>query len=64
MGIMIYILSFNNGYTNPVYHVHKNVGAHYVGQNMVLFLKFRDTNTHNCNRERLLSRSPQHKEVE
>ena len=32
---MITYHGYNNGYNNPVYHGHKDVGAHYTGQNMV-----------------------------
>ena len=33
MGIMITYHVHNNGYNNPMYNAHKNVGAHYPWQN-------------------------------
>lgn len=35
-GIMITCHGYNNGYSNPVYYVQKNMGACYTQQNMVL----------------------------
>ena len=32
-----YIPWYNNGYDNPMYNAHKNVGAHYTRQNTVTF---------------------------
>ena len=39
MGIMITYYGYNNGYNNPVYNVHKNVGAYYTRQNMVFLVQ-------------------------
>ena len=37
MGIMITYHGYNNGCNNPMFNVHKNVGAHYTWRNMVAF---------------------------
>ena len=35
MGIMTIHHVYNNGYNNPMYNVHQNVGAHYTREHMV-----------------------------
>ena len=44
MGIMTTYHGSNNEYNNPMYNAHKNVGAHYMQQNMVnvTFLNWRN----------------------
>ena len=50
MAIMITYHGYSNGHNNPMYNMHKNVGAHYTWQN-VAFEKIMEENFPNLIKE-------------